>query len=126
MSLRIFIVEDEMINALSLKKELLREGYQVCGMAAHSAAAVAGVTENLPDLVLMDLTMPRMDGREAFQAIHDLDPGVPVVLSSGFSEQDSLRTLSGHGPAAFMQKPYRIKELRELLQRLLEKGPSSS
>jgi DNA-binding NtrC family response regulator len=69
----------------------------------------------------MDLTMPRMDGREAFQAMHDLDPGVPVILSSGFTQQDSLQTLSGAAPAGFIQKPYRITALRELLQRVLGK-----
>jgi len=72
-----------------------------------------------PDLVLMDLTMPRMDGREAFQAMHDLDASVPVILSSGFTEQDSLQTLSGQGPAGFIQKPYQLAELRRVLQRVL-------
>jgi CheY-like chemotaxis protein len=67
----------------------------------------------------MDLTMPRMDGREAFRAMHDLDPSVPIVLSSGFTEGDSLETLAGQGPAGFIQKPYQIKELRLLLQRVL-------
>ena len=71
------------------------------------------------DLVLMDLTMPRMDGREAFRAMHDLDPSVPIVLSSGFTEQDSVQTLSGENPTGFIQKPYQIKELRQLLQRVL-------
>jgi PAS domain S-box-containing protein len=73
-----------------------------------------------PDLVIMDLTMPRMDGREAFQAMHQLDASVPVLLSSGFTQQDSLETESGHGPAGFIQKPYQIKELRRMLQRLLK------
>ena len=72
-----------------------------------------------PDLVLMDLTMPRMDGREAFQAMHSLDPSVPIVLSSGFTEQDSVQTPSGQNPTGFIQKPYQIKELRRLLQRVL-------
>jgi CheY-like chemotaxis protein len=67
----------------------------------------------------MDLTMPRMDGREAFQAMHDLDPSVPIVLSSGYAEQDSVQTLSGQIPTGFIQKPYQIKELRQLLQRVL-------
>ncbi|HCZ32082.1 MAG TPA: hypothetical protein DHV93_00510, partial [Holophagaceae bacterium] len=71
-------------------------------------------------LVLMDLTMPRMDGREAFHAMRDLDPGVPVVLSSGFSEKDSLQAFPDGGPAAFLQKPYQLKDLRAALQRALE------
>ena len=124
---RVLLVDDEELILQTIGAALQSMGLEVT-TAADGLEAVTLFKEALPrpDLVLMDLTMPRMDGREAFQAIHDLDPGVPVVLSSGFSEQDSLRTLSGHGPAAFMQKPYRIKELRELLQRLLEKGPSSS
>ena len=72
-----------------------------------------------PDLVLMDVTMPRLNGREAFQVMHDLDPSIPVVLSSGFTEQDSLQTMTGQGPAGFIQKPYQIKDLREMLQRVL-------
>ena len=51
--------------------------------------------------------------------MHDLDPSVPIVLSSGFTEGDSLETLAGQGPAGFIQKPYQIKELRLLLQRVL-------
>ena len=42
-----------------------------------------------------------------------------MVLSSGFTEQDSLQTLAGQGPAGFMQKPYQIKDLRNLLQKVL-------
>ncbi len=70
-------------------------------------------------LVIMDLTMPRMDGREAFRAMRSLDPAVPVVLSSGFTEQDSLQTLPDGGPAGFLQKPYQLKELKTVIQRAL-------
>ena len=71
-------------------------------------------------LVVMDLTMPRMDGREAFRAMRGLDPAIPVVLSSGFTEQDSLQTFPDGGPAGFLQKPYQIKDLKTALQRALE------
>jgi len=71
-------------------------------------------------LVVMDLTMPRMDGREAFRAMQGLDPTIPVVLSSGFTEQDSLQTFPDGGPAGFLQKPYQIKDLKTALQRALE------
>ncbi|WP_306589739.1 PAS domain S-box protein [Geothrix sp. 21YS21S-4] len=72
------------------------------------------------DLVLMDLTMPRMDGREAFRAMRSLDPHVPVVLSSGFTEQDSLQALPGGGPEGFLQKPYQIRELAAVARKALE------
>jgi CheY-like chemotaxis protein len=115
---RVLLVDDEELIRQTIGAALVSLGLEVC-TAGDGVEAVARFQESRPDLVLMDLTMPRMDGREAFQAIHDLDPTVPVVLSSGFSEQDSLGTLSGQGPAAFMQKPYRIKELKLLLQRFL-------
>jgi len=70
-------------------------------------------------LVLMDLTMPRMDGREAFLAMRNLDPTIPVVLSSGFTEQDSLQTFPDGGPAGFIQKPYLLKDLKAGIQRAL-------
>jgi DNA-binding NtrC family response regulator len=67
----------------------------------------------------MDLTMPRMDGREAFRAMHDLDPSIPVVLSSGYAAGDTIGTHAGEGPAGFLQKPYQIRELRLLLEQVL-------
>jgi len=67
----------------------------------------------------MNLTMPGMDGREAFHIIHELDPTVPVVLSSGFTERDSIQTPGGLRPTEFLQKPYQINELHRLLQRVL-------
>ena len=72
-----------------------------------------------PDMVLMDLTMPRMDGREAFLAMQVLDPTIPVVLSSGYTAQDSMQTFGGEGPREFIQKPYQIQALRNMVLRVL-------
>jgi PAS domain S-box-containing protein len=117
---RILLVDDEELILQAIGSALEALGLEVItaqdGLEALEQFKTA---RPRPDLVLMDLTMPRLDGREAFQAMHDLNPSIPVVLSSGFTEQDSLQTLAGEGPAGFMQKPYQIKELRALLQRLL-------
>jgi PAS domain S-box-containing protein len=67
-------------------------------------------------LVLMDLTMPHMDGREAFQAIRALEPGLKVVLCSGFNEADALQ---GQGLAGFLQKPYTSLMLKEVVSQAL-------
>ncbi len=71
-------------------------------------------------LVLMDLTMPRMDGREAFLRMRDLDPSVPVVLTSGFSENDAVSDFAGRGLAGFLPKPYHRKQFEQTLRQALE------
>ncbi len=73
------------------------------------------------DLVLMDLTMPRMDGREAFQAIRRLQPEMPVILSSGYNELESVQDFTGRGLAAFLQKPYTLRALEQSVLEVLAK-----
>ncbi|OPL15476.1 MAG: hypothetical protein AVO39_07995 [delta proteobacterium MLS_D] len=71
------------------------------------------------DLVLLDLTMPRLDGIEAFNEIIDLDPEARVILVSGYNEEDLSNRIRGREPAAFLQKPYNIQKLRDTLSRVL-------
>ncbi|BDU70004.1 hypothetical protein GETHOR_21050 [Geothrix oryzae] len=73
------------------------------------------------DVVLMDLTMPHMDGREAFQAIRRLRPNLPVILSSGYNEQESIQDFLGRGLAAFLQKPYTLRALEQTVLAVLAK-----
>jgi PAS domain S-box-containing protein len=117
---RVLLVDDEDLILQTIGSALTTFGLEVL-TAKDGVEALEQFRQASPrpDLVLMDLTMPRMDGREAFQAMHDLDPSIPVVLSSGYTEGDSLQTLSGQDPAGFIQKPYQIKELRLLIQRVL-------
>jgi PAS domain S-box-containing protein len=117
---RVLLVDDEDLILQTIGSALQSLGLEVI-TASDGLEALEQFNRARPelDLVLMDLTMPRMDGREAFQAMHDLDPSIPVLLSSGFTEQDSLHLLSGVDPAGFIQKPYQIKELRLLLHRVL-------
>ncbi|MBK8573728.1 MAG: response regulator [Holophagaceae bacterium] len=95
-------------------------------LAADGQEAVDLVKQQGPplDLVFMDLTMPRMDGREAFQQIRRLCPGVPVVLTSGYNEQESIQDFIGRGLAGFLQKPYTLKALGETLQRCARRRPA--
>ena len=86
------------------------------GMEALAAVQRADLTV---DVVLMDLTMPHMDGREAFHAIRRLHPEMPVILSSGYSEQESIQDFTGRGLAAFLQKPYTLKTLERTVLEVL-------
>lgn len=78
-------------------------------------------------LALLDLTMPRRDGQETLRALQSLRPGFPVVLSSGYSAQDTLGRLDiGQGPVRFLPKPYQLADLRNLLTDLLGRSAPKS
>jgi len=65
--------------------------------------------------ILLDMTMPIMDGKEAFQRIRQIKKDARVILCSGYSEQDAGQYFVGKGLAGFIQKPYRLAELHEKL-----------
>ncbi len=69
--------------------------------------------------VLLDLTMPRMDGREALREILRLRPETRVILCSGYHEQEALQGTEARSTAGFLPKPYRLRELQALLERVL-------
>jgi two-component system cell cycle sensor histidine kinase/response regulator CckA len=70
------------------------------------------------DCVILDLTMPEMGGEEVFRELHRLRRDVRVILSSGYNEQDVTQKFAGKGLAGFIQKPYRVANLREVLSRV--------
>ncbi len=69
--------------------------------------------------VILDLTMPEMDGIETFRQLKQRDPGLPVILASGYNEQEATREFVGRGLAAFIQKPFVMSELQQVLQKAL-------
>jgi len=69
--------------------------------------------------VILDLTMPEMDGEEAFLELREMQSDVRVILSSGYNEQEATKRFVGRGLAGFIQKPYTMKGLRSELQRVL-------
>jgi PAS domain S-box-containing protein len=74
------------------------------------------------DLVLMDLTMPQMDGRQAFEVMHAVASEVPVILSSGYSEQEAIGDFAGRGLVGFLPKPYQVEKFRETIRQAFEKS----
>jgi two-component system cell cycle sensor histidine kinase/response regulator CckA len=69
--------------------------------------------------VLLDATMPQMDGLETFEELQRIHPDVRVILSSGYSEQEATERFTGKGLAGFIQKPYRLEDLDDKLRDIL-------
>jgi CheY-like chemotaxis protein len=71
-------------------------------------------------LVMLDMTMPNLNGEETFREIRRMRDDVPVVLMSGYGEQDATNKFVGKGLSGFLQKPFRIDELREKIRRIVD------
>ncbi len=72
--------------------------------------------------VILDLTMPKKSGVEVLQFIHNIQPSIKVVLTSGFSKEDVLTRLGKHGFAGFLSKPYTFQDLRQVIGRVYQQG----
>jgi CheY-like chemotaxis protein len=71
-------------------------------------------------VVLLDVTMPGISGEEAFRRIHELRPDLPVILMSGYNEQQVTSSLAGQGLAGFLKKPFTVESFSERLRDALE------
>jgi two-component system cell cycle sensor histidine kinase/response regulator CckA len=116
----ILLVDDEE-SLLALGARMLEHlGFTVL-TAADGLQAVERYREKgeAIDLVLMDLTMPHMDGVEALDELRRRNPEVRVVLASGYAKEDVSSRFEGKKPAGIIQKPYTLAKLREVLAGLL-------
>lgn len=115
------LLADDEESVRNVGKRMLEKcGFEVI-LAEDGQQAVDAFTRNADSikLVLLDLTMPTMNGEEAYRAIRRLAPDVPVIVSSGYHERDVQQRFLGKGVAGFIQKPYRMETLVAKLRELI-------
>ena len=118
---RILVVDDEELVRSLARAVLERAGHTVIDACDGEDALVR--FKEAPDdvaLVLLDMTMPRMSGVECLRGLRAIRPDLPVVLSSGYNEQDAVARVAGRGLAGFLQKPYTAAELLAKVDEALE------
>ncbi len=104
------IAEDEALIRLDLAEMLAEEGYDVVGQAGDGEQAVALVTELRPDLVVMDVKMPKLDGIAAAALIAQ-ERIAPVVMLTAFSQRDLVERARQSGAMAYLVKPFTASDL---------------
>lgn len=104
------IAEDEALIRLDLAEMLAEEGYEVVGQAGDGEQAVAMATEHRPDLVVMDVKMPTLDGIEAAAQITRARIA-PVVMLTAFSQRELVDRASEAGAMAYLVKPFTRSDL---------------
>lgn len=119
----VLVVDDE-DSVLGIAKTMLeRQGFEA--ITAHDGVEALKLFKEKMDaivLAIVDLTMPRMSGGELIHALHEIKPGLRVVLSSGYNEQEAVAQSHGERMAGFIQKPYRARDFYNVIESALNGG----
>jgi response regulator NasT len=120
MDKRVVIADDESIIRLDLKEILEGDGYLVVGEAARGDDALTMIKELQPDLALLDVKMPGLDGIQVARELKESD--VTVVLLTAFSQRSLIESARDAGVVAYLVKPFRSSEILPKLASLLSPG----
>jgi len=118
MSAKILTVDDAIYMRAMLKKILDSQGYEILE-AGDGQAGVAAYQAEKPDLVLMDITMPGMDGITATKQIVEGDPAAKVVICSALGQQAMVLEAVKAGASEYVVKPFEPEQVIEVVQRVL-------
>jgi AmiR/NasT family two-component response regulator len=109
-AIRILIAEDNDLVSLTLEEQLKGLGYDVIGIARSGAEAVNLASRLKPDLIMMDIRMPEMEGTEAAARIRDASP-VPIIMLTAYADKETIKKAEAAGALAYLVKPVNENEL---------------
>nr|WP_309098479.1 response regulator [Fredinandcohnia onubensis] len=110
-SLRILIAEDEFLVLMATKSYVERLGHEVVGVATDGENAVELALEKKPDLVIMDINMPNLDGIDAIRKINET-LFIPSIIVSGYHDEQLINRATEEGVLYYLLKPIDIEELK--------------
>ena len=119
MAKNILICDDAAFMRMMIKDILTKNGYNVVGEAENGAKAVEKYQELKPDLVLMDMTMPEMDGIQALKAIKAADPSATVIMCSAMGQQAMVIESIQSGAKDFIVKPFQQDRVLEAVRKVV-------
>ncbi|HEU5344931.1 MAG TPA: response regulator [Ktedonobacterales bacterium] len=115
MPTRIILAEDDSVIRMDLREELQRQGYLVVGDVGDGQSAINLARELRPDLVIMDIRMPELDGIEAARALTS-ERLAPVVLLTAFSDDELIERAREAGVVNYITKPLRQSDLKPAIE----------
>jgi len=118
----ILVIDDEELIRITASALLRSMGYRVI-LATNGLEGVSTFSEAKDeiDLIILDMIMPVMGGRETFTKLREIDPAIPVIIASGFAKEEDLTALKKDGVIGFLNKPFRRAELAELISTVVSK-----
>ena len=119
MAFRVLVCDDEELIRWSVAEHLKNEGYEV-STAQDGVEALEAIAKATPDALIMDLKMPRMDGMTALRRLRETEPELPVVVITAHGAVDSAIEATKLGAAGYLSKPFDLRELSLVLDKVLE------
>ena len=119
MAKNILICDDAAFMRMMIKDILTKNGYNVVGEAENGAKGVEKYNELKPDLVLMDITMPEMDGIQALKKIKEADPSATVIMCSAMGQQAMVIEAIQNGARDFIVKPFAADRILEAVRKVI-------
>jgi len=117
MSHKLLIVDDALIMRLRIREIAVESGWEVVGEAASGEQAIEMFRHLKPDLVTMDIVMPRMDGVEALRAIREVEPNARICMVSAVNQREKLTECIRLGAIDFIVKPFERTRLESLFDK---------
>ena len=117
----ILIIDDDNQLRLSFKRLLENEGYGVIS-APSGEAGLKSVIKEPPDLAVLDIRLPKMNGLETFKAIHRIEPKLPVILMTAYGTTETAIEATKQGAFDYILKPFEIPEMLQVIAKALEAG----
>jgi nitrogen regulation protein NR(I) len=117
----ILIIDDDDQLRRSFRKLLSEEGYTAQG-AASGEAGIEIIHNRLPDLVIVDIRLPGMNGLETFEAIHALEPKLPVIIMTAYGTTETAIEATKMGAFDYILKPFEIPDMLAVIKQALEAG----
>jgi two-component system chemotaxis response regulator CheY len=115
----ILIVDDAAFMRMMIKDTLSKNGFTINGEAENGARAVEKYKELNPDLVIMDITMPEMDGIQAVKEIKKLNGGAKIIMCSAMGQQAMVIEAIQAGAKDFIVKPFQPERILEAVKKVL-------
>ena len=115
----ILLVDDAAFMRMMLKDILVKNGYDVLGEAENGLKAVEKYKELNPDLVIMDITMPEMDGIEAVKEIKKINSSAAVIMCSAMGQQSMVIEAIQSGANDFIVKPFQADRIIEAVRKVV-------
>lgn len=119
MAKNVLICDDAAFMRMMIKDILSKNGYNIAGEAENGLKAIEKYNELKPDLVLMDITMPEMDGIEALKKIKESDPNATIIMCSAMGQQAMVIEAIQAGAKDFIVKPFQAERVLEAVKKVV-------